>query len=236
VDTRQFKRDAYKVLDAKAAKEGIKSTIRKARGANLVHSVMGVREAAGRLMVDFNPFILGFQLNDQMRLRARDAVGDLLLHAVNVAKLTKGKVPPAQRKIKPKSTATMLLTEIDRVSAELLSTLFLVQTPEKVEEVAKKVKVKLPDGSAAEKMVKSSKVVPPALDVAKLANLATHLLSSVYEFTWAVYQRPAVEFMAAKVEQMVPKYPKGFFALPPKKVTSNLPKKGAVTEGEAKSA
>lgn len=230
----EFKRDVAKTLDPRAEKEGFKALTKRANDVKLAYSILGTREAVGRLMHDYQGFILGLQLNPTMKTKGLDSLGDVLHHAVNTSRLLKAKVPASQKKIKPKNTHTFLLTEIDRTSAEMLAVAFDTLSRVKVvpmtdEEITKaKAKLAKQQANAPKKAGKTDQLKPKAehkfvklvahsLDVDKLKGTVQALLNAAYEFTWAVYNVPVAKVMERQIEKLKPEYPAGFFDPPQKK-------------------
>lgn len=111
----------YLTLTApKTVKEGIRQTLRKQKLVHLTNSILGLRVEAGQLMNDLQPYVLGAQLQDGMRVKACADLGRLLAHASNAAKLLKVKVPSSHKKVKPTATITGLLVRMDSVAGTLL--------------------------------------------------------------------------------------------------------------------
>lgn len=218
MNTNEFRRNVHKTLDARPIKEAFKATSRKRRNLQIASEILGVKVAADQVCHTLNGFVLGFQLNEQMRSKAVEPLGEALHHAVALTKLLKVKAPAASRKIKPKSTITMLLTEMGRISGDMLGILYATHTPAQIEILTETRKTKPKDGTApVEKQVQVQKFTPTALDEKVLAQAVEAFLAVVYEFSWAVYEKPAADLMAAHIKKLEPKFPKDFFAPPPKK-------------------
>ncbi len=214
METSDFKRDAYKTLNPKVFKAAQKALLGKSKTVNLASSVMGCGVAASRLLHDFQGYMLGFQMNDVMRSKATDDLGELLQHSTAVAKICRAKVPGAGKKVKSKNTMTWLLTEISRVTGDMLATLNDVaataktvpMTPEekataeaRIAKSAEKAKAKPPKepkkdaaGNSIPPKPKTAptfeKVQAGALDEAKLGQQATHLLGTILEFVASAYK------------------------------------------------
>lgn len=250
METKDFKRNMYKMLNAKPVKEGMRVTLRKSRSVNLYHSIFGVATESGQLLAAFRPYILGFQINDVVKKNGYAATGALLQHAVAAAKLLKLKVPPSARKIKPKNSPTFLLTEVNRLSTELLVEYFSVHTPLStlVIPTAAKERVLGAAGNPIQtgtnekgKPVYQTKDITKnvtqytakEINQEKIGTVITNLLNVLYEFVWAMYHGPVADLMEAHIMAIKGSYPPGFFDAPPKKpAPANLPGKKAPEGGK----
>jgi hypothetical protein len=182
--------------------------------------VLELNAAMGILHQGFRPYILGFQLNDDMKNQGAVDLGMVLHHATILARLLKVKVPSSARKVKPKNTPTYLLTEMGSATTDTINAVLAAIQPASIEK--KEVVGKNKEGTPTKKEV--TVITPSDLDTEKVSEPLSRLLSSLYEFHWALYQAPVADLMEAHIKRLVPGFPKGFFD-PPAKKASNLPVK-----------
>lgn len=220
----EFRRATMKTLDVKPVKEAVKATLRQRQRLQLETSIIGTKVAVDDLLHVYNGFLLGFQLNDTMKSKGLECVGNILHHSINITRVMKTKAPPSSRKIKSKSTITMLLTEMQRISGDMLALIYSTYKPAKVEVVEVTRKTRPKDGSEPqERKVQVQRFTMPEIDLVRMVSMNTALLNSVYEFCWLVYNRPAGDVMASHIRQLAPQFPKGFFDAPKaKKNTGGL--------------
>lgn len=248
METREFKRSSYLTLTPKTTKAGVAGSIRKRKDINVVGEVLALRSASGKLMRDLEPFISpGVQLNDILRGKAKENLGELLQHSVTLAKLLKVKTPASAKKIKAR-TQTLLLMEIDRTCGEIFDTyvsavrgakVVPMTEEEKAAALAKyneaeaKRKAKWEQAPATTKNAEGqdvpkgeykpgkapdfTKIEAAAINEAALKGQLEHLLRLAYEFNWAMFDAPVADTMAARIDRIKGNYPAGFFTPPPKK-------------------
>lgn len=237
MEAKDFKRNSFKTLNPKAYKEGFRVVLKKRRDLNLATSVLATRSAVGHLMRDLQPFIVpGVQLNDTLRGKAKEALGTVLQHASNTAKLLKVKVPSSNRKIKPKHSPTLLLLECERIASEMLDTVLAsvqsgkvvplndeekVQAQKRYEAAQAKAKAKTEATKTEAKAgtgPATTKIVADPVNMEMLATQVAALLATAYEFSWTpAVNAPVAEVMEAHIKRISPQYPAEFFAQPPKK-------------------
>lgn len=166
METKDFKRNSYKMVNPKVAKEGFKAALKKRRDVALVGEVLATVSATGRLLRGYQEYVVpGIQLKDAHRAHGRALLGELLQHAAAAAKLIKVKVPSANRKIKPKHTPTHLLMEVSRSACEMQDTVLAVVNGVKFVPMTDEETVKAK--AAYEKRVAAAKVKFDAAPVTK---------------------------------------------------------------------
>lgn len=205
MDTAAFKRNAFKTLDPKRVKEGVRASLRKKATVNLASSIAFAQEDASKLICELRPYVQGLVgITDEMRNKSRVTMGDLLRHTVNVAKILKVKVPSSQRKMKEIGTISAVLFDVERLSGELY-----------------------------EVYTDTLRGQPLNLDKAKI--IVSPLLNNIFLLSWMLLKEPAANVMQAHIDRLIPLYPKDFFAAPPKKpAPAHLTKKdGAQADGTA---
>jgi hypothetical protein len=216
-----------KLLNPAGAKAGIKSMLSRGKSVNILQTVIGVRKAAGDLLTNFRQYTLGFPMNDAERQGGITVLGELFQHAVASAKLLGVKVPPAQRRIKPKNTPTYLLIDIDRLANEMLTAIFAVMQAKITG--TKDVVGKDKDGKPVTRQV--SVYTIPELNAEKIGADLSNLLHTAYEFVWAVYEYPAANIFQNRIQTLTSAYPKGFFDAPAKQPGKGPVKKAAKKDG-----
>jgi hypothetical protein len=235
METKEFKRSTYLTLTPKTAKEGLRLLVQKRKNVNVTHQIMATQVAIGRLTTDLIPMVSpGIQLKAEIVEQTKKNLGNVLHHAVLVAKLLKVKVPASKKAIKAR-TPTLLLMEIERYGAGLFETFFnsinsgkfVPMTDE--ERVSAEAKFKAAETKRGEKAASDKvefkprntpayqKIVTDPVNEELLKSQVEHLLRSVYEFTWAVTHGPVADIMEAHITSLKPNYADGFFTPPPKK-------------------
>jgi hypothetical protein len=249
MDTKDFKRNSYKLLSPKTAKEGFRAVARKRRDVNVASSILNIAAATntfqGAVAEHIHP---GVQLNDKLRGAAKHALGPCLQHAVALAKVLKVKVPSSHRKIKSKNTVTGGIMDITRLGGDLLYTYVAAVNSARVVPLTAEEIAALPapkpvaEGKKA-KVAKTDKIVVDPVNVEVLKVQLSAYLAAVYEFSWLMLHGPVADVMGAHIAQITPNHPKGFFDAPPKKEMPKglVPRKkkdaaAVVAKAEAKKA
>lgn len=261
METKDFKRNSVKTMNPKLIKAGLKDIAAIRVEANLTHEVLATRSAVGHLMRDLQDYIVpGVQLRDAHRTAAKENLGEVLQHAVTVAKILKAKVPSAQKKIKPKHTPTHLLIEIDRVANQMLDTVVAVLASAKYVPMTKEEKEKASlaygarlarakekfDADTSKDKGEFKAPKEPAYVVATTEDLnldmlktqVEHLIANIYEFAYTTaVTDPAVEskgviaeIYEARIKKLTPSFPEHFFDAPPKKPAPPREKKTTPAE------
>lgn len=223
MDTKDYKRNVYKILSPKTAKEGFRAITRKRRDVNVATSVLGLSAATNAFLRNVSPFISpGIQMNDALRAGIKADMGPMLQHAVALSKILKAKVPSSHRKIKPKVMPTHQIMEIARLGGEILDTFLAAVnsarvvplTPEEIKALPAPKPVA--EGKKA-KAPKTEKFVSDPVNVELLKTQLGAYLAAIYEFSWLVLNAPVADAMDVHIIKLVPSFPKGFFDAPPKK-------------------
>lgn len=116
-----FKRNAYKTLDAKKTKFAYRALLaRKTPVALTAQAVFKLKSATSMLLVTARPYLLGLQLDDQIREELTEALGAVYMQAAILSRTTKAKMIGSRKKIVLKEiTTTEAVLELDAIAGHL---------------------------------------------------------------------------------------------------------------------
>lgn len=116
-----FKRNAYKTLDAKATKTAYRVELaRKTPTAFASRAALQLKSETSRLLAVAQPYILGEQLDDELREALTEALGTVYMQAAILSRVTKAKMIGSGKKIVLKGmTTTEATLELDAIALHL---------------------------------------------------------------------------------------------------------------------
>lgn len=121
MDTARYKRNVFRTLSIKGAKAGLRGVARSTLHTNVAHAIVGLNTEVGELFEGLQPYLLGFQLRDEMKQNAFEELGDFSYYMIVLAKALKLKVPGSGKKTKlVHMTKTEALLKINGLSVDLL--------------------------------------------------------------------------------------------------------------------
>lgn len=121
MDVATYRRNVFKTLAIKEAKQGVRGLARKNQTINIAHGIVGFRTEVGELMESLSGYVAGRQLSDDMKIKSQKEFGDMLYYLTVLAKMLKVKLPGSGKKIKLHGiTRTEALLQVDTISNELL--------------------------------------------------------------------------------------------------------------------
>jgi hypothetical protein len=97
-----YKTNAFKTLQPKAAKLGLRVLSKNTLHVNQSKAILGLNVAVGELTSAVTPYLLGAQLKPELKTAAVGPLGAIGFNVVLLARLTKVKSPSAKKKIKLK--------------------------------------------------------------------------------------------------------------------------------------
>lgn len=117
-----FKRAAALVANPKDVKANLRLLPRKTPTALLVTSAIGLAVSVSDLELGLGKYVVGFQLNDELKAQARTNLGPVYQHLFALAKVVKAKVPASGKKVKLHGeTTTEGLLKLHALSTALLA-------------------------------------------------------------------------------------------------------------------
>jgi hypothetical protein len=100
MDSNSFKRNVLRTVSPRLAKVGLRDIASNNQTTNLLHGIAGLNAEVGGLMENLNPYLLGFQLNNDLLQSAFMSLGGVSYYAVLLAKATGVKVPGSGKKVR----------------------------------------------------------------------------------------------------------------------------------------
>jgi hypothetical protein len=142
METANFKRNVLRTISVRAAKAGVRNALRSQVATNTMHGIFGLNTEVGALMDGLNPYLLGFQLNDELLQTTFTAMGGVCYYTVLLAKVLKVKIPGSGKKVHLDGTKTEGLLELQSTAQGMLYGIMSVFHGENMnlEDVAKDVK------------------------------------------------------------------------------------------------
>lgn len=138
-----FKRNAYRTVSVKRTKTAFRTLLaRKTPVAFSAQAIINLKADTSRLLMATQPYLLGLQLNDEIRSASRGVIGDIYQHTVILARASKARLPGSGKKLTLKGiTLTQALLELDAKATSLLEQLTTVFEGEEVDLVELKPKI-----------------------------------------------------------------------------------------------
>jgi hypothetical protein len=120
MDSNRFKRNVLRTVSARVTKFGLRNTARATVNAHVFHAIAGLNTEVGALIQGMQPFLLGFQLNQDILQNAFMSLGGVSYYTMLLSKVLKVKVPGSGKKLHLINlTKTEALLKLHEVSLEL---------------------------------------------------------------------------------------------------------------------
>jgi hypothetical protein len=121
MNSNSFERSVMRTVSPLLAKEGLRDVARSNQTTNLLHGIIGLNTEIGGLLQNLQPYLLGFQLNNELLQATFTSLGGVNYYAVLLAKTLKVKVPGSGKKVHLQAmTKTEAVLRLNSLSVDLL--------------------------------------------------------------------------------------------------------------------
>lgn len=121
MDTPVFKKNVFRTLSVKSAKYGLRNIASNTQSTNVVHGILGLNTEVGGLLQRLQPYLLGFQLNNDALQSAFEGLGGVLYFTVILAKTLSIKIPGSGKKVHLQDlTKTEAILRLNTLSSDLM--------------------------------------------------------------------------------------------------------------------
>jgi NTP pyrophosphatase (non-canonical NTP hydrolase) len=181
MDLATYRKNVFKTLSIKNAKEGMRKVARRTPTTNIAHAIVGLSTEVGELLEGLQPYLLGFQFTDELKRNAREELGDISYYTVVLCKMLKIKMPTSTKKVALKGmTPTKALLTLHKISNDLLD------------------------------QYKKS-FYGRDMDVQLIAEIAQPLPNLLYAIHFWMFHEPIASTMAGNIAKLAARYPEGTF-------------------------
>jgi hypothetical protein len=105
MDSATFKRNVSRTLAVRTAKYGLKQVARNTKSTNTLYGIFGLNTEIGGLLQGLQPYLLGYQLNQDLLQSTFTSLGGVAYFVMVLAQNLKVKVPGAGRMRRLRSPA-----------------------------------------------------------------------------------------------------------------------------------
>lgn len=121
METAKFRRNVMRTVSPKIAKAGLRNAVRTTSNVHVLHAIVGLNTEVGALLQSMQPFLLGFQLNQDVLSGSFTTMGGVSYYLMLLAKVLKVKVPGSGKKLHLSTlTKTEALLKLQELSCDLM--------------------------------------------------------------------------------------------------------------------
>lgn len=225
-----YRKNVFKTLSIKPAKDGVKYAARNTARINLLHAGTGFATEVMEFTVGLSSYILDGRLTKEAKDNAFEELGDIGYYLMVLAKTLKIKPPTSKRKLKLIGTPSRAILDLLSKAEEVLSLQKKVYYGVKLKEVkAVDGKTLIRVDAEAQKAVDAKRAEDMKKPVAEAYELYFKIVYSLFGVTpSAIY--------AGNIAKLAHRYPDGFFTTVSANAVKDTPKEVAVAkEAAAKS-
>lgn len=228
-----YRKNVFKTLSIKPAKEGLRYVSRNTVRTNTMHAAIGIFTEAGEFVTELIPYLLGVsQLTEQMKIKAFEEMGDIGYYLAVLSRSLKVKLPASSKKAKLKGqTRSAAILEVLRITSEIAGLSKKVfYGPVMTTEPRTKTLVTLnpdgtpvmnPDGSAkttetTEQMLVVDQSKTTALYSTRnvaMAKLLEELIPLYWALCYDLFEVPPSFVFVSNIAKLSKRYGEGFFQL-----------------------
>lgn len=203
MDTSLYRRNVFKTLSIKPAKEGVKYAARNTARINMLHGAVGLATEAMELLEAVQNYVLIGRMTQDEREAAFDEMGDCGYYLIVLAKAVKAKVPGAGKKLKLVGTRTKALLDFVNYAQRILSAQKKVFYGTKT-----KVHLQFPERRVLDA---EAQAVVDAERVQVLRSLVEAAIDLFYRLSYDMFGVTPATVFDGNIAKLTPRYGAGFF-------------------------
>ena len=220
MDNVTYRKNVFKTLSIKPAKEGVKYAARNTARINLFHATTGLATECMELVKGLTPYILEGKVSAEAKDNAFEELGDVGYYLNVLAKTLKLKAPSSTKKVKLVGTRAKALLDLLGHAETLLSIQKKVFYGLKTKDIVKNVAASPAKGlkPAQEAHAKTMQVLDAeaqdAVDVARAAAMLEPLNAAIgvfYALCFDMFNVAPAAVYAGNIAKLAHRYPEGFF-------------------------